>query len=1587
MAGKGKNGRDGREHIAEVFALRAKENETLRQWSARALETFDRCSRKSGVKFPPEARGWILLNCSGMSESDRAVILARCQGSLKFEDVSQSMRSCFPDYVVPKKKSYHAHVLDDLAGDDDGAGMAPSGSTDLQDVEMFLAEHGHDFNEPNEESELVLEEAEAAEVLAATWKERRAELNKLQRGRKFAQAQDVRRSFKVDVEEVKRRSRCWKCQKIGHFARDCRSKAAAASGASSTSHSTNRDHAAGAVEHLEQVPEHFVCSAGHASEVGGDATEILLVSSPGYAVLDSGCGKTIIGAETLKQFIEIWNKEGIEVPQERVEENAFKYGNGHREVSHRSIDMPVTIGERSGVVRAAAVKGNAPLLLSRPSVKRLQARLDFEGDKLELFGATTVDVKVNSAGQYVIPVVKCHLDCSEVSDRSPEKPPEGPSCHSVSFGKKRDKVKDFWEIRPKDRVVVRHHRKPRQSLFTPCHTQCPIPVSDLLPNRVTQIDQDHNEQQLVDNWQHPQDSHRTISGKSWTGQTVFRIGSDVDLSTYLEMPEHEVSLTQWTPQQHRQLMSQVRELGPQSMERKFAVIEVFSPPRFALECAKFGLDCISADLCTGWDFRKTEHRQRMRKIIKETPPELLILCPPCTWAGGWFHLNRTKMDPEVVRSKEFLTKLFINFCRELAEEQINNGGRVLFEHPKDSIAWTLLKPIIPRMHLIDLHMCCYGLRIPKGSLIRKPTRLLVSHSDMVGLAKKCPGEKHHQHCSHQPIAGSVAGVGSVSTLAGRYPPAFVKAVLRTVKTIRCSAVLSVQQDSSMECLAASRVSELNVEDSEKLQSSLRKLHVNLGHPSNNHLTRILKHGGASEEAIRLSREFKCEQCLARSPPKVPLPAQSRRVTEFNELVGIDVKYLPGWNQNQMIPCLNIIDYASSLQIVVPLYRRETSEVIRKVMMERWVSWAGPPSELVCDPAKPNIAEAFTNPLESLGTAIKVTAADAHWQLGKTEVHGGWFGKVVSRIISERSPASQQEWEECVQAAHCKNQLIQVYGMTPSQFVFGKNPRVPENLLDEPLEVVPATLPLYEEANARHVATRQAARRAVLELQDERSLRLALAARPRPQQTFAAGTYVAYWRSQKWNNGTLDNTSRWYGPAVVLGYVGRNIVVLHKRHIFRCAPEQVRLSTESELKLVETPGMDLLGIKGLIEKGALDSRQFVDLVHEPSPGAGEVPSEPVVSASVGSPGPVSILDMHQQQREVSTTVEQPSSEMTSSRANPIDRDAVQPIDLDPDESDVRNHQESGYGPVRRRLHTKAGPTSLFRPDRMATDDFQDMMKEVIPKLIADVIDKEDNPHNSSSSHKGTKRESDESTESQPSKIVRTQSPVRDGMSDEAEGATFAADEVTVLSVEADVSCRTEALLPSEIQELHELWQSGASSEVLLADYLQKKMSKELPHSGNEPEMQKKIDEAKLTEWNTITAKHAGRLVLGEEAREVKHRFSHRIMGSRFVLTVKQEEDAPARTKARWCLQGHLDPDLSEKASSGDLQSPTLSQVGRNLIFQLLASFQWQMRLGDIRGAFLSAGDLPVKYKPLYARLPPGGIPGVPDNSLIEVLGHV
>ena len=125
------------------------------------------------------------------------------------------------------------------------------------------------------------------------------------------------------------------------------------------------------------------------------------------------------------------------------------------------------------------------------------------------------------------------------------------------------------------------------------------------------------------------------------------------------------------------------------------------------------------------------------------------------------------------------------------------------------------------------------------------------------------------------------------------------------------------------------------------------------------------------------------------------------------------------------------------------------------------------------------------------------------------------------------------------------------------------------------------------------------------------------------------------------------------------------------------------------------------------------------------------------------------------------------------------------------------------------------------------------------------------------------------------------------------------------------------------------------------------------------VQAQVDAAKVTEWNTLVSKNAVRLVPSGQAEWIKKHQPNHIMGSGFVITKKAQEDVLEngfiphpdnpdhwKIKARFCLQGYLDPDLSAKAQAGLVQSPTMSQMGRTILFQLRAvrfdgSCNWAM----------------------------------------------
>ena len=299
-------------------------------------------------------------------------------------------------------------------------------------------------------------------------------------------------------------------------------------------------------------------------------------------------------------------------------------------------------------------------------------------------------------------------------------------------------------------------------------------------------------------------------------------------------------------------------------------------------------------------------------------------------------------------------------------------------------------------------------------------------------------------------------------------------------------------------------------------------------------------------------------------------------------------------------------------------------------------------------------------------------------------------------------------------------------------------------------------------------------------------------------------------------------------------------------------------------------------------------------------------------------------------------------------------------------------EGDYGPLRR-VSRKTKPEQLFRPRALLQDDFRDMMDEVVPRLLTQALDTSGSSDASLlPPARGIKREAS----CEPPESSDSKRPAMEGGDDMSSSPPSLPAEIPNAFLaqyeQLLVQCDTLESLAEFESLMVQCDSNQVSLETLVAAHINKRAAKELPATGSPQELQTLVDEAKSIEWHTVLSRNAVRVVLGAEADLVRRRFAHRIMGSRYVMTIKQEEDAPARVKGRWCLQGHLDPDLSKKVKAGDLQSPTLSQVGRSVLFQTIASHRWQLRLGDIKGAFLAAGELPPQYRPLYATLPQGGI---------------
>ena len=89
------------------------------------------------MAFPSQAQGWITLNCTGLTEEQKAIVKAKAQGSLDVDQISAAFRSCFPLYKAGSKarRAVSTLVVEPELEEDQVDAAA-----EFDDVEASLAE-------------------------------------------------------------------------------------------------------------------------------------------------------------------------------------------------------------------------------------------------------------------------------------------------------------------------------------------------------------------------------------------------------------------------------------------------------------------------------------------------------------------------------------------------------------------------------------------------------------------------------------------------------------------------------------------------------------------------------------------------------------------------------------------------------------------------------------------------------------------------------------------------------------------------------------------------------------------------------------------------------------------------------------------------------------------------------------------------------------------------------------------------------------------------------------------------------------------------------------------------------------------------------------------------------------------------------------------------------------------------------------------------------------------------------------------------------------------------------------------------------
>ena len=438
-------GDDQDEHLLASLArvtyhLKRQKNETARQFLGR-WEAAERKVQEHKVLLPSLYRGFLMINALGLSDQEIKTLLTFTHGSIEPKDIKVWLRKhetklqagqIGNDLGAKAKGATAIHAIDT----EDPDRLAEGEENDeIGAMEAMLADLAED--DPATEDAGVFEEDEAAEILVMMIKEKRktytqsAQIKKdkeLGRGYRSGGVHPAYRdrpgpirpgTYKLSIAELKQRTKCKRCGKIGHWHREC-PQPPPASGSKEThlleieidsyddaffcnllevEPAGRQDHGSRSepdYEHRSIEPQGYgkgrpdLASDLFCTELDYVPRRVYDVwfSDHGYheddacATIDTGCQRTAVGINTLNRMKPHWPTD---LPWYRqTEQNKFRSVHGVSQTNFNAI-IPCGLGKRGCYMKPAVFEGehsqNAPFLISLKFLMQSDAVISLKHDR------------------------------------------------------------------------------------------------------------------------------------------------------------------------------------------------------------------------------------------------------------------------------------------------------------------------------------------------------------------------------------------------------------------------------------------------------------------------------------------------------------------------------------------------------------------------------------------------------------------------------------------------------------------------------------------------------------------------------------------------------------------------------------------------------------------------------------------------------------------------------------------------------------------------------------------------------------------------------------------------------------------------------------------------------------------------------------------------------------------------------------------------------------------------------------------------------------------------------------------------------